>query len=257
MQKIHKFAEIYKAAVSADTHRWASDVVSRAFQQVMGRWPTPAEKQIVMAVSDLESSYGRGWGKGNSTSGDGSHNWGAVQTTDKSAPGFSHQDSSAQGKYNAKFKSYESDIDGAADVVKLLFKGTRHQRMPDPSQGNRALGREISGPTRGELIEQAAQQGDTLAFSRAMWFTGYFEGTAPTYQERILRHAEGLQTRINQIASALGESPAWSIKTNHYQPAGSVQLNPQPQYEEPPVPEGMGESELGPLEQMIWGIPNI
>src|SRR5690606_13289643 len=227
-----------------------------------GRWPTSAERQIVMAVSDLESSYGKGWGKGNSTSGENSHNWGAVQTRDNSTPGFSHQDSSGQGKYNAKFKSYDSDIDGAADVVKLLFKGTRPQRMPDPSQGNRALGKEISGPTRGELIEQAAQQGDTLAFSCAMWFTGYFEGTAPTYQERILRHAEGLQTRINQIASALGESPAWSIQTNHYQPTGHVQSNhvqsnPQPQYEEPSVPEGMGESDLSSLEQMIWGIPNI
>lgn len=250
MQKVHKFVGIYKEAVSADTHRWAADVVSRAFHQVMGRWPTPAERQIVMAVSDLESSYGLGWGKGNSTSGAGSHNWGAVQTKDKSAPGFGHQDSSIQGKYDAKFKSYSNDVEGAADVVKLLFQGTRHQRMPDPSQGNRALGKEISGPTRGELIEQAAQLGDTLAFSRAMWYTGYFEGTAPSYQERIMKHAEGIQHRINQIASALGESPAWSIKSNHYQPSGSVQLDTQNHSQ-------TEELDILPLEQMIWGIPNL
>lgn len=247
MQKVHKFVGIYKEAVRADTHRWAADVVNSAFHQVLGRWPTPAERQIVMAVADLESSYGRGWGKGNSRSGEDSHNWGAVQTTDSKAPGFSHQDSSVQGKYDAKFKSYSNDIEGAADVVRLLFQGTRQQRMPDPAQGNRALGKEISGPTRGELIEQAAQQGDTLAFSRAMWFTGYFEGTAPTYQERILNHAQGIQSRIEQIASALGEAPAWSIKSNHYQPSGSV------------LSETQNSSQLDtlPLEQMIWGIPNI
>lgn len=260
MQKIHKFAEIYKEAVSADTHRWAAGIVNQAFHQVMGRYPTPAERQIVMAVSDLESSYGKGWGKGSSTGGKGSHNWGAVQTRDKSTPSFGHQDSSIEGKYNARFKAYSSDVDGAADVVRILFKGTRPQRMPDPSQGNRALGKEVHGPGRGQLIEQAAQSGDTLDFSRAMWFTGYYEGTAPTYQERIKRHAEGIQNRINQIASALGEAPAWNIKSNHFQPTGSgVPSKSQNTYEEPPKPEGMGEVEMPmlPVEQMVWGIPNL
>lgn len=261
MQKIHKFAEIYKKAVSAETHRWAADIVNKAFQQEMGRYPTPAERQIVMAVSDLESSYGKGWGKGSSTGGKDSHNWGAVQTRDKSNPSFGHQDSSVEGKYNARFKAYSSDVDGAADVVKLLFKGSRPQRMPDPSQGNRALGKQISGPGRGDLIQQAAQSGDILDFSRAMWFTGYYEGTASTYQERIKRHAEGIQNRINQIASALGEAPAWSIKSNHFQPSGFTNSRmPEQNTYEPPKPEEMNggtEIPLMPVEQMVWGIPNL
>lgn len=216
--RILRFATLYKEAVSADVHRWASGIVTQAFQRVMGRQPTPAELQIVMAVSDLESSYGRGWGKGQSTGGQGSHNWGAIQSTSKTDSSFSHGDSSSQGKYIAKFKSYPDDISGAADVVNNLFKASRKQHLPDPESGQRTLGPEIPGPDRGELIQAAAQSGDTLAFSKAMWYTTYFEGTAPEFTQRILQHAQGIQSRINSIASALGESPAWSIKSDNFLP---------------------------------------
>lgn len=112
--RILKFATLYKKAVDADVHRWASGIVNQAFQQVMSRQPTPAERQIVMAVSDLESSYGKGWGHGKSTGGQGSHNWGAIQTKSKTEPSFSHGDSSAQGKYVTRFKAYPDDVSGAA-----------------------------------------------------------------------------------------------------------------------------------------------
>jgi hypothetical protein len=213
-----KIATLYSKAVSSDTHRWAAGIVNQAFQQVMGREPTSAERQVVMAVSDLESSYGRGWGKGKSTGGQGSHNWGAVQTRSKTNPGFTHGDSSVEGKYTVRFKAYPDDVSGAADVVRLLFKGTRKQQMPDPNREYRTLGGEISGPSRGELIEAAAQQGDTLAFSKAMWYTTYFEGVASDFTQRIMQHAQGIQNRINSIASALGESPAWSIKSDNFLP---------------------------------------
>lgn len=216
LESILKFATLYREAVAADVHRWAGGVVDQAFQQVMGRAPTPAERQIVMAVSDLETSYGRGWGHGKSSGGQGSHNWGAIQT--RSGPGFTHGDSSAEGKYQVQFKAYPDDVSGAADVVKKLFKGTRKQQMPDPNRAMRTLGGDIPGPDRGQLIEMAAQQGDTLAFSKAMWYTTYFEGTATDFKQRIQQHAQGIQNRVNAIASALGESPAWSIKSSNYLP---------------------------------------
>lgn len=216
LESILKFCTLYREAVVADVHRWAGGVVNQAFQQVMGRAPTPAERQIVMAVSDLETSYGRGWGKGKSSGGQGSHNWGAIQT--RSGPGFTHGDSSVEGKYQVKFKAYPDDVSGAADVVKKLFKGTRKQQMPDPNRGMRTLGGPIPGPGRGELIEMATQQGDALAFSKAMWYTTYFEGTASDFKQRMLQHAQGIQRKVNAIASALGESPAWSIKSNNYLP---------------------------------------
>lgn len=214
MQVLH-FATIYKeAAMSAGTqanlHRWASSIASQAFQQVMGRQPTTAERQIVMAVSNLESNYGKGWKEGK---GAGSHNWGAIQSVNKNTHQFSHRDSSAQGSYNAKFKAYPDDIAGAADVVRNLFKANGKQRMPDPNNANRAMGAAINGPGRSELIAQAARTGDTNAFSRAMWYTNYYEGTAPDFAERMRVHANAIQRNVDSIASALGERPAWSIQS--------------------------------------------
>lgn len=221
MQTLLKLATMYCEAASADTHQWAAGIVNQAFQQVMGRAPTPAERQIVMAVSMGESNYGRGWGKGKSTAGQGSHNWGAVQTRSTTAPSFVHQDSSAEGKYTIRFKAYPDDVSGAADVVKLLFKSSRKQHLPNPKRGQRAMGKEIPGPGRGELIEMAAQQGDTMAFSRAMWYTGYYEGFKPDFTENIKAHASMIQRHVNTIAAALGESPAWSIKTQHFLPVST------------------------------------
>ncbi len=210
--QVLRFASIYKtAAMSASTHaklhRWAASIVNQAFQQVMGRIPTPAERQIVMAVSDLESNYGKGWKSGK---GAGSHNWGAIQNTNKKAPQFSHQDSSAQGKYITGFKAYPDDIAGAADVVRNLFKANGKQHEPDPNNAYRAMGAQINGPGRSELIKEAAQSGDINAFSRAMWYTSYFEGIAPDFAERIRVHANAIQNKINSISSALGENAAWS-----------------------------------------------
>jgi hypothetical protein len=216
--KILRLASIYKeAATHASLHRWAAGIVTKAFQQVMGRAPTPAERQIVMAVSDLESNYGKGWGgkmnshwlTGKSSGGRGSHNWGAIQTRSKENS-FRHQDSSIQGKYVTNFKIYPDDIAGAADVIKNLFKANGKQRIPDPKNSNRAIGPSVNGPGRAELIQAAAQTGDIDAFSRAMWFTNYFEGTAPNYEDRIRAHAKRIQQSIDSITSALGEPSAWS-----------------------------------------------
>lgn len=218
--KILRFASLFKSATRAETHKWAANVVNQAFQRVMGRMPSPAERQIVMAVSDLESNYGKGWKQGK---GAGSHNWGAIQTRSKTAPSFFHQDSSAEGKYITRFKAYPDDVAGAADVVSSLFKNNRKQQKPNPEKGYRTLGGEIPGPTRGQLIEDAAKQGDTLAFSKAMWYTTYFEGFGKDFTDRIKKHAQGIQNRINSIASALGESPAWSIKSNNYLPVTNDQ----------------------------------
>jgi hypothetical protein len=206
-----KFASVYKraaiaAAVHNRLHRWAAGIVNQAFQQVMGRAPTTAERQIVMAVSDLESNYGKGWKK---EQGAGSHNWGAIQTRSKTNS-FSHGDSSAQGKYITNFKSYPDDVAGAADVVRNLFKSNGKQRMPDPTHANRAMGAVVNGPGRAELIQAATQTGDVDAFSRAMWFTSYFEGTAPQYEDRIKSHANKIEKIVNSIASALKEPVAWS-----------------------------------------------
>jgi hypothetical protein len=255
---------LYKWAFATDSiHQWAAGVVNVAFEREMGRPPTPAERQLVMAVGNLESSYGRGWKAGK---GKGSHNWGAVQSRDGS--GFSHEDSSVQGKYVTKYKSYPDDISGAADVVRLLFKSAAKQQMPDPKNKFRTLGGPIPGPSRGELITEAAKIGDTLAFSRAMWYTSYFEGFATDFTDRMKDHATGVQQRIDKIASALGESSQWSFKTNHFLPnsteevkqkiaswskkaAGSGEAKPEPQFEQQ-APAPAVTKDLSALESLLW-----
>ena len=263
----------------SNIHAWAANIVNQAFQQVMGRAPTPAERQIVMAVSSLESGYGRGWGKGKSNAGQGSHNWGAVQTRSKTAPQFQHGDSSAEGSYTVGFKVYPDDVAGAADVVRHLFKSGRKQQKPSAKHKQRAQGGEISGPGRGELIQAAAEQGDTTAFSRAMWYTSYFEGTQPDFVKNIQNHANGIQSKVNKIAAALGETPAWSIKTQNYLPVTTdqsviseiAQMNPEagagmpvamPAAPQQPLPspavnvrpalEEQPASELSGIESMVW-----
>jgi hypothetical protein len=250
MRKLLKFAEIYRAAASAETHRWAADIVNKAFQQVMGRAPSPAERQIVMAVANHETGYGRGWGKGKSTGGQGSHNWGAVQTRSKTAPGFTHGDSSAEGKYKVRFKSYPDDVAGAADVVKQLFKSNRKQHLPNPQHAQRAQGAGVvPGEGRGTLIEKAAQQGDTLAFSRAMWYTGYFEGFNSDFTKNIKSHADSMQSKVNKIAAALGERPAWSIRSVHYLPDTSDQAILQKVTQVNPKAAGTGGTAVPPPQQ--------
>ena len=256
-----RFASIYKeAAFSAESHiklhRWSAEIVNQAFKQVMGRDPIPAERQIVMAVSDLESNYGKGWKEGK---GAGSHNWGAIQTANKKVPSFEHQDSSAKGKYQTNFKVYPDDISGAADVVRNLFKAGGKQRIPDPNNANRATGATVNGPTRSELIEQAAQNGDVDAFSRAMWYTNYFEGTAPDWTDRIKIHANAIQNIINSISSALGEPSAWSHKSpGNFQPIGSVQVNvnaPIVQKQQPSIESSLTQKPQGQdqsLDNILW-----
>ena len=281
MQRILNFAGIFKLAASGDIHKWAANIVNQAFESVMGRLPTPAERQIVMAVSSLESGYGRGWGKGKSTGGQGSHNWGAVQTRSKTAPGFTHGDSSAEGKYTVRFKAYPNDVAGAADVVSLLFKGTRKQHEPVPERKQRAMGKPIDGPGRGELIAAAAQQGDTLAFSKAMWYTTYYEGIAPEFTKRIQDHAKAIQSKVDRIAASLGETPAWGLRISNYLPVTNdravieriIQMNPKaagggfaptPQIEQRPstniplkpqgeaAPLGTGDAQTKALEDFLW-----
>ena len=60
MQKLLKYASLYRIAASSEIHRWAAGIVNKAFFQVTGRYPTIAERQIVQAVSSAETGYGRG-----------------------------------------------------------------------------------------------------------------------------------------------------------------------------------------------------
>ena len=98
----------------------AATVMRQAGEQVMGRPLNDYELQVCLGVAKLETSFGK-WGGAMA----GSNNWGAVQCTSRDNPAACSPwtDSTSDGKrYNQAFKRYPTPLDGAADVVRKVFK---------------------------------------------------------------------------------------------------------------------------------------
>jgi hypothetical protein len=231
--RIEKYASSYysfiKNALSGANEVWARKIITEAWKQVFGTEPTVQQAQLVQAVCRLESSYGRGW---KSTEGNAAHNWGAVQlaSSKQHLPGFKNQDSlPGTGNvktqtYVTKFKVYSNDVDGAADVIRICFKQnpqqrflTKERQLPDWNKPG------IPGPGRAELCMQAAEQGDIFAFSRAMYFTGYYGGFGDNFKIRITNHAKGLENHIKTIAAGNNEPQAVFIKSTSALPVTTDQ----------------------------------
>ncbi len=136
------------------------DVYYQAFQKVHGRAPTHAELEAVMAVGRHETIFGTAKFRGGL--GPGMYNHGAVQCCKPSADGecppgsFLSQDTtpSANGGdvvYSVCFKRYAGDVDGAADLVRIVGKKP--------------------------LALLKASGGSLAGFATGMYLQGYFEST--------------------------------------------------------------------------------
>lgn len=151
-----------------------------------GSEPSAAELQILGAISDLESSYGRGW-SGPMT---GSNNWGAITcgaSPDESGacpPGCSpNKDSSPySGEYVTCFRRWATPAEGAAGLIRLLAK------WPE--------------------VWEAIQAGDIDATSLRMRQRNYYLGTDPDPLKAAATHAGALDKRVGEIVDALGEPRA-------------------------------------------------
>lgn len=217
-----KYAKLFKEAANSP-EKWARGIIVAAFKKVMGRAPTLAEAQLAQAVGKIETNYGKSW-KGEGAK---SHNWGAIQDwSKKKTNNFKSTDIAAgtkdkpAQKYKVNFKSYPDDISGAADLINNIFKTNRPQYKITPDRQFPA-GSVVPGPGRGELCLAAAAAGDIMKFSAAMYHTGYYGGTASTWQERIKIHAKGLESIIRSMASSIGEPVAASIKSDDVYPVTS------------------------------------
>lgn len=92
------------------------DVLKDAFRRVFGRAGSYGEIAYAAGVAQLETGCGETLGY---------HNWGAV-TGSYLGQSFSHSDSKPDGhggttSYLTKFRSYPSDLDGAADFLRVLY----------------------------------------------------------------------------------------------------------------------------------------
>jgi hypothetical protein len=158
------------------SHKEANKIIrSAAFH--LGLSLSPVSLIILQAVGYRESSYGAGWKPGK---GEGSHNWGAVQAGSLwKCDTFQTVDTSPEtGEYVGSFRVYDSDLDGAIDMVRIL--------------------------TRTEAERKALEAGDIELFSRAMKAAGYYEGIGPTEESRIARHQAWLRSGAEEIALELG-----------------------------------------------------
>lgn len=186
-------------------------VLREAFRQVIGREPCVSEVQCLQAISELESHHGRGW----KPPGNGSYNLGAIQAHGSwHGDTFEYTDTAPQTDgssrpYRQKFRKYPSLVEGAKDLVRLVFV------------------------TNGRAsVLKAASEGNTLRFSAGLWCppadpvlrkrwtaevtehfgiapTYYYEGFGPTWRERIANHHKRVEASIRAQAAALkDELPA-------------------------------------------------
>jgi hypothetical protein len=157
-----------------------------AFARVFGREPTTPEVQCLQAVASLESAYGQGW----KPPGNGSHNFGAIQAGSSwNGPTFQYTDTTPQADgsskpYVTKFRKYATPIDGAVDLVKVVYINRGRDKATLPP----------------------ATEGDTLGFSRGLHSTGYYEGFGRTVDDRIANHHKSVMASIRAQALALSES---------------------------------------------------
>ncbi len=183
-------------------------VLREAFRIVLGREPSVPEVQCLQAISELESGHGRGW----EPPGNGSYNLGAIQAYGSwSGETFAYTDTAPQTDgsskpYRQAFRKYPSLIEGAKDLVRIVFV---------------ASGR--------ATVLKAATEGQTLRFSAGLWCpprdphfrakwikeatehygiapTGYYEGFGPTWRERIGNHHKRVEASIRGQAAALKDT---------------------------------------------------
>jgi hypothetical protein len=150
------------------------------------------ERQYALTVARGEGFYGKGW-KG---PGVGSKNWGAVQGAGP-AGSFQNVDHHADGSsYIGKFKRYNSDEEGFADMARVLFKGGKR------------------GAKGSKAIKDALARGSLRDAVFAQHANGYFELHPEKYLTAVLLNYNTLTGNIEwkEILSQKGRFFAPVIK---------------------------------------------
>lgn len=162
---------------SIDAHpdtveQWARSVLAHV-------WPGASRVALqgAQAVARGETYYGKGW----KNACKGSHNWGAVQSTDATGCAATDTHPDANGgstPYAARFRVYATDDDGAADFLRILLRGD---------------------------VPAALEAGDAHAIAAAMHANGYYEGFGATVADRIQNYANAIAKNARAVASGNAE----------------------------------------------------
>ncbi len=182
------------------SHRDARVLICEGYRRCFGVEPERSVAQLVQAVGVLEANYGAGWSDAVwdyvDAHGGGFPTWGAITA----GPGwtgktFEHRDSrpKADGTnewYVTKFRVHDTAADAAKDLVRVVCLAEPRGYLP-----------------RHKLVMPAAKRGDALAFSAALYDTGYYRGFGPDRNARIAGHHKAVSSALARIGKALGEDP--------------------------------------------------
>jgi len=182
---------------SADTHRWAREVLLRAWQRwYPGDKPSLEELQALQALAAHDGQYGRGWPNkpnpltGYPTSMQFCNNWGAIQCKCKPQDGVccdgcgywydSTPTPQGQRYFEQCFRCYATPEDGALDLIEFLAKGYRK-------------------------VVEALPSGDLDEIAWQMRLGNYFHGFTTDKREAAHQYALAMDKQATAIAEALGE----------------------------------------------------
>lgn len=200
-----------------ERHKWARGILAQAWPQARpGEVPTLAELQMVQALAAFDGGYGRGYTQKPELQ--DCHNWGAIHQgfplPDGTCPpgGKLSTDFSAakQAKYPVCFKCYQTDVDGAADVI-----------------------RQMTAPIRKNTGQAMKDRRTVQDVSRALFVEKYFGGFHKDDPERnVTEYANNLWSKLQAIAAAVGEPVQFERGEPHPEvwttPAGQLPTRPAP-----------------------------
>ncbi len=182
-------------------------VLREAFRQVLGREASVSEAQHLQAISEIETGHGRGW----KPPGNGSDNLGAIQAgASWGGETFEYKDTrplpdGSSKPYSAKFRKYPSLIEGAKDLVRVVYiNAGRASVLAAASKGDSL--KFSAGLYCASSPAVRAQEAAEVLAAFGIAPTGYYQGFGKTPSERILNHAKGVERSIREQAATLDET---------------------------------------------------
>jgi hypothetical protein len=184
------------------THTDAKQIITEAYRTKFGVLPSKPIRQLAQAIGWLETGYGQHWDE----RGRGRKNWGAIQAHEGWAgPTFEYvdtrpNDDGTSTPYAQKFRAYNTDLEGAADLCKVVYTGGRNPPLGHAERVNDAFG------SRHRLVLDPAIKGDLREFSAGLYDTVYYQGFGRSRTERIMHHVLAVTNACAVAARETGES---------------------------------------------------
>lgn len=204
-----------KSANGGGGSRGARQILEEAFLAVMGREATPAEMQYLQSVAVLETGYGNTW-KRNMI---GSNNWGAIH-----CPGnrqndpncVQYTDSHPDGtQFTVSFKKYDTPKEGAADLVRKIFKD-RPKTAAALANGGTVMDASFAMRREkyyGGFCPKATAQYGAQAARDSFGNPDKNKGTRACAQECVEAHAKRIHEIAGRIAGDCGDPYALGLGT--------------------------------------------